>query len=189
MGTVRSIRSSSLTSSSSGPSPAHRSDADAPTGKRRKVDSVRHRPARRTPRNRAQTDVFRALARVKRKLIALAPCDEIMSDFLDRVTSLPGFTFEQRRGPKWLADAIARAAEELLDKPHGQSDVMLVSVPEHALIHGSITVGKYVGSVLYFEDIELGVVVMLPSKPSQMVVYMRLLIDPALCLGARAAPN
>lgn len=189
MATARPIRSSSLTSSSTVPSPAHRSDNDAPAGKRRKVDSVRHRPARRMPRNRAQTDVFRALARVKRKLLEWAPCDEIMSDFLDRVTTLPGFTFELRRGPKWLADAIARSSEELLDKPYGQSAVMLVSVPEHALIHGSITIGKYVGSVLYFEDIELGVVVMLPPKPSQMVVCMRLLIDPALCLGARAAPN
>lgn len=136
-----------------------------------------------------QTEVFRALARVKRKLLAWAPCDEIMSDFLDRVTTLPGFTFELRRGPKWLADAIARSSEELLDKPYGQSAVMLVSVPEHALIHGSITIGKYVGSVLYFEDIQLGVVVMMPPKPSQMVVCMRLLIDPALCFGARAAPN
>lgn len=189
MGTVRSIRSSSSMSPSVNSLP-RTSDAEAPeSGKRKKVKSSPHRVARRSRRSPMESEVCRALSRVKRKLIALAPCDEVMSDFLDRVTSLPGFTFEQRRGPKWLADAIARAAEELLDKPHGQSDVMLVSVPEHALIHGSITIGKYVGSVLYFEDIELGVVVMLPSKPSQMVVYMRLLIDPALCLGARAAPN
>ena len=186
MATARVIRSSSSTSSSTTPPPPHK---DGVSGdKRPKVKPTRRGVTRRGARKLPEVEVFQALERLKRKMRDWAPCPDIMNDFLDRVTTLPGFTFELRRGPRWLADVVARSCEEVLDKPFGHATVFLVSVPEHELVHGSVTLGKYVGSVVYFEDIQLGVVALMPPKPSQTQMYLRLLIDPAF-LRTRAAPN
>jgi hypothetical protein len=132
--------------------------------------------------------VARGIAAIKRKLVREAPSQEVIDDFFDGVTSEPSFVFEFRRGPTWLHDAIARACEEILDKPTGESTVYLVAVPEHELVHGSVVIEGYTGAAVFFEDIRLGAVGLYPDQKSRGACFVRLvMVDEAR--GAHESPN
>ena len=50
-------------------------------------------------------------------------------------------------------------------------------MPEHALIHGSITLGDFVGAAIYFEDIRLGAIGLFPLEPFGDAFFLRLIIN------------
>lgn len=125
---------------------------------------------------------------IKRKLIDGASAVEVIDDFFDNVAGEPGFSFDLYLGPDWLHDAIARACEEVSDKPTGHSSVLLVAAPQHQLLHGSVVLDGYMGSVVYFEDIRLGAVALFPDDLVDTSLYLRLVIHDELD-GADEPPS
>lgn len=120
--------------------------------------------------------VTRSIANIKRKLVDEAPSHEILDDFFEGVTGEPAFAFDLHFGPRWLKDAIARTCEELLDKPKGESTVLLLAVPEHDLLHGSVVIDGYMGTALFFEDIQLGAIGLYPDRESRGSFFARLIM-------------
>lgn len=190
MATPRSSRSSS---SASTPAPA---PATPSRQKRRRVPEKKGHAQTRTHSHRHRSSsyarsvvaVAQCVAKIKRKLLREAAACEIIDDFFEGITSEPAFTFEFYQGPRWLHDAIARSCEAIFDQKLGQSTVYLVEVPEHDMVHGSILVDDYMGTVVFFEDIQLGAIALFPHDLSRPPHYIRLVMveEPR---SARDAPN
>jgi hypothetical protein len=177
MATPRSSRSSSSsTPAQSRASTSSQKRAGSPEKKPPRSKQVRHRPRTSSIYARSLIALARRIANIKRKLLNDAPSHEILDDFFERVTVEPAFTFDFRHGPPWLREAIARACEDLLDKPTGESTVFLFSVPEHELVHGSVVIGGYMGTALFFEDIRLGAIGLYPADESRGAFFARLVI-------------
>ncbi|HRI68151.1 MAG TPA: hypothetical protein PK156_28170 [Polyangium sp.] len=185
MATARTTRSSATNSSIRGQS---REGGEGSSEKKRRLPRPKKHTHFGTPRARSSAAILHALAQIKRQLIDGEPCHIVIDDFFERVTSEPAFAFEFRGGPHWLREAVARSCEDIVGQPHGHSTVFLTTVPEYALVHGSVTLGDFTGTVIYFEDIRLGAIGLFPLEPWRGAYFLRLVImdepeDP------RDAPN
>lgn len=169
-----SRQSSSSPSTTTAQSRAKRSVSS--NKKTRQPKQIKHRAKPTTAYRQSVAAVARGIDAIKRKLVAEAPSHEILDDFFERITGEPSFVFEFRRGPSWLCDAIARACEEILDKPTGESTVYLIAVPEHDLVHGSVVIGGYTGTAVFFEDIRLGAIGLYPEQESRGSCFVRLVM-------------
>ncbi len=189
MATPRTSRQSSA-STPTAPVQTRKKRSGSSEKKHRRPKQVEHRSKAATAAANAKSiaAVTRGIAAIKHKLVAEAPCHEILDDFFEGITAEPSFVFEFRRGPSWLCDAIARACEEILDKPTGESTVYLVAVPEHELVHGSVVIGGYTGTAVFFEDLRLGAIGLYPENKSRGSYFLRLVMidETSVC---RDVPN
>jgi len=185
MATPRISRSSS---SSAAATAARGKQRDSSQKEHRPSKPARHRSSAAATTDRSVAALARKIAAIKRKLIAEAPSQEILDDFFEGVTTDPSFVFASRRGPKWLCDAIARACEEILDKPTGQSLVYLVATPQHDLLHGSVVIDGYTGTAVFFADLRLGAIGLYPENKSRGSCFVRLVMVDA-SIGCHDEPN
>lgn len=156
---------------------------------KRKQKKVKHRArAADVAYARSAAVVDRAIEALKWRLLIDSSSCRALEDFFDEVGGEEAFVFELCHGPHWLTDAIARSCEEILGIRTGESTVFLTEVPERGMIHGSIVIGDYTGSAVYFDDIQLGAVGLYPEQCVKGERYLRLVIVDER-RRARAAPN
>jgi hypothetical protein len=157
--------------------------------KKRNDKKVKHRVrAAEAAYARSVAIVDRAIEALKWRLLVDSSSCRALEDFFDVVSGEEAFAFELCHGPRWLIDAIARSCEEILGIPTGESTVYLTEVPDHGLIHGSIVIGNYTGSAVYFDDIQLGAVGLYPEHCVMGERFLRLVIVDDR-RRSRAAPN
>lgn len=52
-------------------------------------------------------------------------------------------------------------------------NLLLISLPNFSFLHGVFTVGNRTGGLIYFEEIQKGMIAISENPPSQMVKYCR----------------
>lgn len=125
---------------------------------------------------RSIVTVIRAIEEFKCKLIDDSASSDVLDDFFDEISTEAAFTFDLCHAPRWLTEAVRSACEEILGAPPGHSTVFLTEIPEVGMIHGSVIVGDYTGSAVYFDDVQLGAVGLYPENCVRGSRFLRLVI-------------
>jgi hypothetical protein len=97
------------------------------------------------------------LATLKQKLQTAREFSEVWRYFMDHFGDDPDFMAlgEQTRD-NFLEQAVSQIAAQLTGAPVTVASMILIRLPEHGFIHGSVVLGGRPGNVMYFEDIHMG---------------------------------
>jgi hypothetical protein len=79
----------------------------------------------------------------------------------------------ERTEHPFLTALIAQIGEELFGRKVAVVDVLLINVPSHSFYHGGFMIGGRVGNVLYFDDVQTGLLAVLMSSASNETKFVR----------------
>ncbi len=143
---------------------------------------MRHReqpprlPGRRRPAGsgEAELTLAQALAELKRLLQEATEFGDIATYFFDRVFEVPEFldAGAPARDPKVEA-SLTEIGKRFASGPISVLSIMLIEIPDHSFVHGQCTVGRYMGMVIYFRDIEVGLAVFSPVDMDADTAFVR----------------
>jgi hypothetical protein len=98
-------------------------------------------------------------ARLKQKLISAKQFDEIWNYFFDQFSQNEEFMSmgHQIDRHELLEVVLAQVASALFKVDAALIQIRYVNVPEHKFIHGCGKVNGHLTSVIYFEDVQVGI--------------------------------
>jgi hypothetical protein len=108
------------------------------------------------------------LATLKQKLMETEDFGEVLSYFMDHFGGDPAFLAlgESTEHP-FLESILPKVVGRLCRREVSLSGFALTRLPEHQFVHGGFAAGSSVGTVLYFDDLQMGLLaVMLSLAPS-----------------------
>jgi hypothetical protein len=97
------------------------------------------------------------LAALKDKLVHATSFSEVVNYFLDHFGESPEFIAlgQQARHP-FLEAVAAQVFAKIFPGSEVVAQLLLTRLPEHQFIHGGCTVNGCFGTILYFEDVAVG---------------------------------
>src|SRR5262249_36503157 len=99
------------------------------------------------------------LATLKEKLQTARVFGDVWRYFMDHFGDHPEFmALGEATRDEFLEEAVAQIAAQLSGGTVTMARMMLIRLPEHGFIHGSVVVGGRPGNVMYFEDIHMGLI-------------------------------
>src|SRR5262249_34472781 len=97
------------------------------------------------------------LAQLKGKMVQAKEFSKVWEYFLDHFGEDPAFiALGQPTRPPLLEAVFTQIARQLFQRDVDWSQVIFTSLPEHQFVHGGGLVGAGLLNVLYFEDIQVG---------------------------------
>lgn len=99
------------------------------------------------------------LETLRAKLIAEDPLDEVVLYFYDNFVGqgeLPRLSVAVEGS--FLEDMLPLTVNGMLDKEVAITGLHIMSVPQFSFVHGTFWAGGCVGTVIYFADVEMGLV-------------------------------
>jgi hypothetical protein len=97
------------------------------------------------------------LATLKQELLHAQDFKQIWSFFMDNFGEDPAFMKLGERVQDPMLEAIVKQiCGQVFGKPVSLGHLLLTRLPEHEFIHGGLVVEGKLGMVLYFEDIQVG---------------------------------
>jgi hypothetical protein len=114
------------------------------------------------------------LATLKDKLATASDFSEVQRYFLDHFGEDPEFMKlgEKARHP-FLEAVFAQIGQQLFRSPAALMELLLIRLPEHHFIHGSCVLNGRLSQVIYFEDVQLGLLTVLASLTPPETKYAR----------------
>lgn len=107
------------------------------------------------------------LATLKDKVASAADFGEVWTYFLDHFGEDLEFVQAGHRAEhSFLSSIITQIGEELLGRKVRVENLLLTHLPDHAFYHGGFTIAKRFGNVIYFDDIQTGLLAVLVSAAS-----------------------
>jgi hypothetical protein len=107
------------------------------------------------------------LATLKDKLATTDRFAAVMEYFFDHFGDDPEFIDQGERADcPFLETILAQVGAQLCGKPVTPADVLLTRLPEHQFVHGRCFLDGKLTTVLYFEDIHLGLLAVVWSFAS-----------------------
>lgn len=94
------------------------------------------------------------LEHLKQSLIQATEFAKVLEEFFDLVET-PGFLDMGQRVSDEVLEEVLRVTAAQLGGGRLRN-VLLVSLDDHGVVHGSFTLGARMGSVLYFNDVRMG---------------------------------
>jgi hypothetical protein len=89
---------------------------------------------------------------------------EVWEYFMDNFGESEEFMqLGERAGSPVLEAILSEIAKQLFAKPVSLNNLMLVRLEEQSFVHGGCTLGNKMGSLFYFEDIQVGLLTVLWS--------------------------
>ncbi len=114
------------------------------------------------------------LAELKRMVSFDAQLAPVFKYFLTHFAEMPGFIQLGERVYRHPVEAIIEAVgNELHIDPGPINKLALIRIPEHHFVHGSFFIGFRIGGVIYFEDIEVGIMNLCEGLHSPDVKFVR----------------
>ena len=115
------------------------------------------------------------LATLKDKLIYARNFTQVWEYFMDHFGEDPDFiALGDRARHPFLEAILAHVGKGLFGRQVSLADFLLTKLPEHQFLHGGGTLDGRLANVLYFEDIQMGllaVVVSLDPSETKMVRF------------------
>ncbi len=119
------------------------------------------------------------LQELKQRLLHDTQLPPIWSFFLDHLGENSEFiALGQRLEHAFLSAVVAQVARTAFPEPRVATDLLLARIPGQAFIHGGFFLAGRPGGLLYFEDIEVGLLVATDLPPSIEVKYARFSTQP-----------
>jgi hypothetical protein len=111
---------------------------------------------------------------LKHKLLHDKELAPVWAYFLDNFGEDSDFIANGERTSHELVEAVVeQIAEQMFGADGKVRNLLLVRVPGQQFIHGGLTVGGRFGGVIFFEDEQIGLVVVPDKPPSIEVKYAR----------------
>jgi hypothetical protein len=100
---------------------------------------------------------LKKLIRLRQLLVEATDFSDVYSYFMDHFGKSPELMSlgKPLRDTTFLA-VLEQIGSQVIGKKARISRPLLLRVPEHTFIHGAFRLGDHLGSVLYFEDIKMG---------------------------------
>jgi hypothetical protein len=97
------------------------------------------------------------LATLKDRLLTARDFGDVLTYFLDHFGEDPGFiALGERCEHPFLEAVFTQVGGQLFGRPIRVSNVMLTRLAEEGFVHGTVQLEDRLGTVLYFEDIQKG---------------------------------
>jgi hypothetical protein len=104
------------------------------------------------------------LQTLKRMLTTAREFSSVFAYFLDHFGESPEFiALGERTDSPFLETVLAEIGKELFGKEVQVQDVLLTRLAEQGFIHGACSLGGTLANVLYFEDVRMGLLVVVLS--------------------------
>jgi hypothetical protein len=114
------------------------------------------------------------LATLKDKLATATEFTDVWSYFFDHFGEDPEFIHAGDRAEHpFLSAIIAQIGEELFGRKVPVDNLLLTHLTNHAFYHGAFTIGNRLGNVIYFDDIQTGLLTVLVSAKSSETKIVR----------------
>ena len=115
------------------------------------------------------------LSRLKHLLQTATDLREPSDYFWEELANEPGFMAAGSLATSSRLQAIAeRAATRVLGRAHPIGMTMLLHIAEHAFWHGTCVLGTKMAQVMYFDDIDQGLLTILEDPVTGMTHYVRI---------------
>jgi hypothetical protein len=115
------------------------------------------------------------MATLKRKVVEEPDLKNVFDYFFDHFGE--DMAFIKSGKPirhELLLQLLPMLVRQVMTQPATVMDIMLVHVPEHQFIHGGFTLREGIlGNLIYFEDIQTGVIALSRIPPTGFVQFMR----------------
>ncbi len=114
------------------------------------------------------------LATLKEKLVKAKQFADIWTYFLDHFGEDPEFIAlgERTRNP-FIEAIFDNVAQAVFKGRIDAKDVLLTRLADHQFIHGGGMFGQHLVNVIYFEDIQVGVVIVVRPFANEAQQYIR----------------
>lgn len=125
---------------------------------------------------------------LRRKLATESQFAVTWEYFLDHFAEKPAFL---ERGSWAVRDPILRCIGECYAKANPKATQVAIDgfcpkeVPEFKMIHGAFRIGEHWGGVLYFQDLDMGLICF--TQANGKVMYARFHVKPEAMAATRAA--
>ena len=83
---------------------------------------------------------------------------KVLTFFFDHIGEAPELPAVSRRVERPIVETAAQAAVQEMTGQAGLTEFLLLSVDPHHFLHGGFLVKGRVGTVFYFEDVQMGLV-------------------------------
>jgi hypothetical protein len=114
------------------------------------------------------------LATLKEKLADATDFTDVWTYFFDHFGEDPEFINAGARGEHpFLASIIAQIGAELFGRKVRVENLLLTHLPDHAFYHGGFTVANRLGNVIYFDDVQTGLLAVIMSPASNETKFVR----------------
>jgi hypothetical protein len=114
------------------------------------------------------------LETLKQKLTTAKEFTPVFTYFLDHFRKNPDFiALGERTDSPFLETVLAQIGKELFGKEVRVEDVLLTRLDAQQFIHGACSLGGRLANVLYFEDVRMGLLVVIMSFDSNDTKLVR----------------
>jgi hypothetical protein len=119
------------------------------------------------------------LNQLKQKLLHDKDLSKVWAFYMDEFADIPEFVeFGQPGHNDFLAAVVPQLCQQLVGKTLKMDNVLLIQIAEHQFFHAPLLVGGRIGGVIYFEDINIGLIAMSAEPP--LVKYSRFSSSPRI---------
>jgi hypothetical protein len=114
------------------------------------------------------------LNQLKQKLSQEKELSSIWSFYMDNFADYQEFTNlgEPTENPL-LEAAVTQICQQMYGRQVAVRDLLLIRLADYKFVHGPFIIGGRIGGVIYFEEKQMGLVVVAELPPSQEVKYSR----------------
>ncbi|UQA62253.1 hypothetical protein [Polyangium aurulentum] len=126
----------------------------------------------------ASIEAYRAkVATLKAQLVESTTFQKVMDYFFENFGTDPTFLGmgEPVRNDR-VGLALSEVAGQLLGRPAAIITAQLVSLPEHRMTHGLLTLHNGIGVVFFFDDLEKGLLALSDVNDRDSTIYVRFLV-------------
>ncbi|NJM49438.1 MAG: hypothetical protein HC860_27350 [Alkalinema sp. RU_4_3] len=114
------------------------------------------------------------LKELRRKLVTGKNFSEIWEFYMDNFADHEAFTDLGERAENEFIDAVLKTLCGQLFGPKARiDDFLLISIADYDFFHGPFMVEGRIGGIIYFEDVNFGMMAVSESPGSDMVKYSR----------------
>ncbi len=111
---------------------------------------------------------------LKEKITGSENFNEVWQYFFDHFSDNPAFiNMGKKTQSAFLQSILEEVGERLFRQKVKLTNVMLTEIPQHHFVHGACFVQGRLASVMYFEDVKVGMLSILSSAQSHEVSMIR----------------
>ena len=108
---------------------------------------------------------LKLLETLKQRLLTAREFEQVFTHFLDQFGEDPEFIAQgESAHSAFLEAVVAQVGKELFGREVRVTDVLLTRLPEQQFIHGACRLAGRLANVIYFEDIQTGLLVVILSE-------------------------
>ena len=122
---------------------------------------------------------LKQLLQLKKRLIHETDLSKVWSYYMDNFADFPEFIEQGSPKPdEFLESILPQICLQIFGKMTKITDLLPIYIPEYQFFHAPFFANHHIGGLIYFEDIQTGLIAISPPPPDDMVKYSRFSTSP-----------